>query len=121
MRRRRQFAVGGALVLVLLIWAAFFAGGSSAPPTPPPSHHAVAVAEHYPKHSPLNPDWKGNGKTVTLGFGGDVHFAGAVGANLAKDPATALGTTIPQLFSGAQLRLVNLETAVTWASTPGAT
>ncbi len=118
MRRRRQFAVGGALVLVLLIWAAFFAGGSSAPPKPPPTHQAVAVAEHFPKHSPLNPDWKGNGKTVTLGFGGDVHFAGAVGANLAKDPATALGTTIPQLFSATQLRLVNLETAVTDGTCP---
>ncbi len=115
MRRRRQFAVGGALVLVLLIYFAFFSGGSSAPPkaTPPTSHHAVVVTEHFPKHSPLNPAWTGNGKTVTLGFGGDVHFAGAVGTNLAKDPATALGTTIPQLLAGTQVRMVNLETAVT--------
>ena len=115
MRRRRQFAVGGALLLLLLIYFAFFTGGSSAPPkaTPPTDHHAVVTAEHFPKHSPLNPSWTGNGKTVTLGFGGDVHFAGAVGANLAKNPATALGTTIPQLFSGTQVRMANLETAVT--------
>jgi poly-gamma-glutamate synthesis protein (capsule biosynthesis protein) len=114
MRRRRQFALGGALVLLVLIYFAFFSGGSSPPPkTPATTHHAAAAAEHFPKHSPLNPDWTGNGKTVTLGFGGDVHFAGAVGVNLAKDPSTALGTTIPQLFSGTQLRMVNLETAVT--------
>ena len=104
MRRRRQFAVGGALLLLLLIYFAFFSGGSSAPPraTPPTTHHAVATAEHFPRHSPLNPAWTGNGHTVTLGFGGDVHFAGAVGGNLAKDPSTALGTTIPQLFAGTQ-------------------
>ncbi len=114
MRRRRQFAVGGALVLVLLVYFAFFSGGSSAPPKAPvTSHHAVATAERFPKHSPLNPDWTGNGKAVTLGFGGDVHFAGVVGSNLAKNPSTALGPTIPQLFSGTQLRMVNLETAVT--------
>ncbi len=115
MRRRRQFAVGGALVLLLLIYFAFFSGGSSAPPTatPPTSHHAVVAAENFPKHSPLNPAWTGNGKTVSLGFAGDVHFAGTVGTNLAKDPATALGPTIPQLFAGTQVRMVNLETAVT--------
>jgi len=118
MRRRRQFAVAGALVLLLLIYFAFFSGGSSTPPKTPSTHHAVVTAEHFPKHSPLNPDWTGNGKTVTLGFGGDVHFAGAVGVNLAKNPSTALGTTIPQLFSGAQLRMVNLETAVTDGTCP---
>jgi poly-gamma-glutamate synthesis protein (capsule biosynthesis protein) len=119
MRRRRQFVAGGALVLVLLIYFAFFSGGSSAPPkTPATTHHAVATAERFPKHSPLNPDWTGNGKSVTLGFGGDVHFAGAVGVGLAKNPATALGTSIPQLFTGAQLRMVNLETAVTNGTCP---
>ena len=119
MRRRRQFAVGGTLVLILLIYFAFFSGGSSPPPKPPPTtHHAVATAERFPKHSPLNPDWTGNGKSVTLGFGGDVHFAGAVGANLAQNPSTALGNTIPQLFTGTQLRMVNLETAVTDGTCP---
>ena len=119
MRRRRQFAAGGVLLLLLLIYFAFFSGGSGAPPkATPPTHHAVVTATHFPKHSPLNPDWAGNGKTVTLGFGGDVHFAGAVGANLAKNPATALGTTIPQLFSGAQVRMANLETAVTNGTCP---
>src|ERR1700722_6858090 len=120
MRRRRQFAVGGALLLLLLIYFAFFSGGSSAPPssTPTTTHHAVTTAEHFPKHSPLNPAWTGNGHTATFGFGGDVHFAGVVGTNLAKNPTTALGTTIPQLFTGAQVRMVNLETAVTNGTCP---
>ncbi len=120
MRRRRQFTVGGALLLLLLIYFAFFSGGSSAPPraTPPATHHSVTTAEHFPRHSPLNPAWTGNGHTVTLGFGGDVHFAGAVGGNLAKDPTTALGTTVPQLLAGAQVRMVNLETAVTDGTCP---
>ena len=119
MRRRRQFVVGGVIVLLLLIYFAFFSGGSSPPPkSATTTHHAVATAEHFPKHSPLNPDWKGNGKTVTLGFGGDVHFAGDVGASLAQDPSTALGTGIPQLFDGTQLKMVNVETAVTNGTCP---
>lgn len=118
MRRRRQFAVGGAFLLLVLIYFAFFSGGSGkAPPSTststPTTQHATVTAEHFPKHSPLNPDWKGSGRTVTMGFGGDVHFAGAVGVNLAKDPSTALGTTIPQLFAGSQLAMVNLESVVT--------
>ncbi len=118
MRRRRQFAVGGALlVLILVIYFAFFSGGSS-PPPPSTTHQAVTTAERFPKHSPLNPAWTGNGHTVTFGFGGDVHFAGIVGTNLAKNPTTALGTTIPQLFTGAQVRMVNLETAVTNGTCP---
>jgi poly-gamma-glutamate capsule biosynthesis protein CapA/YwtB (metallophosphatase superfamily) len=112
-RRRRQFAAGGALILLVLILLVFLSGGSgkTPPPTQPAAHPAVDQA--FPKDSPLNPDWKGSGKAVTLAFGGDVHFAGAVGNNLAQNPSTALGTTIPQLFAGAQLRMVNLETVLT--------
>ena len=121
MRRRRQFAVGGVFLLLLLIYLAFFSGGGTSKPPPaaaPSPHHATVVAQRFPKRSPLNPDWKGDGHAVTLGFGGDVHFAGVVGESLAKDPATALGTTIPQLFAGANLTMVNLETAVTDGTCP---
>jgi capsule synthesis protein PGA_cap len=119
-RRRSQFVVGGALLLVVLIYFAFISGGSgkSTPPPTPTQHRATDVSTHFPKHSPLNPDWKGSGRTVTFGFGGDVHFAGAVGVSLTKDPSTALGTTIPQLFSGTELRMVNLESAVTNGTCP---
>ena len=124
-RRRRQFAVGGTLVLLFLIWLIFFSGGGGGK-TPASSDGSssttrstvVTAAQHFPKRSPLNPDWKGNGKPVTLGFGGDVHFAGAVGERLASDPTTALGGTIPQLFANTQLSMVNLETAVTNGTCP---
>jgi poly-gamma-glutamate capsule biosynthesis protein CapA/YwtB (metallophosphatase superfamily) len=124
-RRRRQFAVGGTLVLLFLIWLIFFSGGGGGK-TPAASDGSssttrstvVTAAQHFPKRSPLNPDWKGNGKPVTLGFGGDVHFAGAVGERLASDPTTALGGTIPQLFANTQLSMVNLETAVTNGTCP---
>ena len=45
------------------------------------------------KGSRLDPDWEGDGKPVTLAFGGDVNFpAGStLGDRLAADPATALG------------------------------
>lgn len=120
-RRRRQFAVGGAILLVLLVYLAFFSGGSGKSPTPasPRPHTAAVRADaRLPRHSPLNPDWKGDGKAVTLGFGGDVHFEGTVGANLASDPSSALGTTIPQLFEGTQLPMVNLESVITDGTCP---
>src|ERR1700693_6183068 len=115
MRRRRQFAAGGAFLLLVLIYFAFISGGSGKAPPPPSTtqHSTTATADHFPQHSPLNPDWKGSGHPVTLGFGGDVHFEGTVGTNLAKDPSTALGTTIPQLFAGTQASMVNLETVIT--------
>jgi poly-gamma-glutamate synthesis protein (capsule biosynthesis protein) len=120
-RRRRQFAVGGGLILLVIIYFAFISGGSGTPTantTTTTSTHGQTAAQTFPAHSPLNPSWSGNGKTVTLGFGGDVHFEGAVGTSLAKDPATALGTTIPQLFAGAQLRMVNLETVISNGTCP---
>ena len=116
-QRRRQVTLVGALLFLLLIYVVFISGGGKKPPLPLATHHhTVAVA--FPKHSTLNPDWRGNGKAVTLGFGGDVHFAGAVGVRLTEDPSTALGTTFATLFSGTQLRMVNLETAVTDGTCP---
>jgi poly-gamma-glutamate synthesis protein (capsule biosynthesis protein) len=119
-RRRRQFATVGILLLVLLIYFAFFHGSSSTSPPSASTHrsHNTVALTSFPKHSPLNPDWKGDGKQVTFGFGGDVHFAGVVGNSLAQDPSTALGTNIPQLFRGTQLRMVNLETVVTDGTCP---
>ena len=124
-RRRTEFALGGFLFLVLIIYLAAFSGGSGTPTTTTTSstasgagHHATLASQHFPKDSPLNPAWKGDGHTVTLGFGGDVHFEGVVGEKLAQDPTTALGTTVPQLFAGTQLSMVNLETAVTDGTCP---
>jgi Bacterial capsule synthesis protein PGA_cap len=119
MRRRRQFAAGGALVLLLIIYVSFFAGGSGTAPTTTTTTHAQTIAKgHFPAHSPLSPAWTGSGHPVTLAFGGDVHFEGTVGQNLVSNPSTALGTTIPQLFSGANVSMVNLESVVTEGTCP---
>ncbi len=68
----------------------------------------------------LDPDWEGNGQPVTFAFGGDVHFpAGTtLGDRLAADPADALGPTVPALLSGADLSMVNLESALTDGTCP---
>jgi Bacterial capsule synthesis protein PGA_cap len=116
-RRRRQFATVGAVLIVFLVYLAFFSGGGPKT-TPPPKHHDASTHESFPAHSPLNPDWKGNGKPVTLAFGGDVHFEGALGQRLTADPATALGNTVSQLLAGSQLRMVNLESALTDGTCP---
>jgi poly-gamma-glutamate synthesis protein (capsule biosynthesis protein) len=75
-------------------------------------HHATA------KSGPLDPDWTGDGKPVTLAFGGDVHFpAGTtLGDRLAASPSSALGPTVPELLSGADLTMVNFESAMTTGS-----
>ncbi len=53
-------------------------------------------------------------------FGGDVHFpvGTTLGARLAADPATALGSTVPQLLAGANLSMVNFESALTDGTCP---
>ncbi len=56
------------------------------------------------------------GDAVTIAFGGDVHFEGAIGGRLAGDPETALGP-IATILGQADLAMVNLETAVTTRGT----
>lgn len=53
---------------------------------------------------------------LTLAFGGDVHFTDRT-AKLLSDPSTAFGPTAETL-KGADLAVVNLETAVTTRGTP---
>jgi poly-gamma-glutamate capsule biosynthesis protein CapA/YwtB (metallophosphatase superfamily) len=57
------------------------------------------------------------GEPVTIAFGGDVHFEGAIGSRLAADPATALGP-VANVLRRADLAVVNLETAITERGTP---
>jgi len=114
-QRRRQVTGVGVLALLLLIYVVFFSGGGKPTPPAPTKAHTIQA---FPAHSPLNPDWTGSGKPVTLAFGGDVHFEGIVGDSLQQDPATALGTTFPTLFSGAQLSMVNFESALTAGTCP---
>ncbi|HET7016479.1 MAG TPA: CapA family protein [Streptosporangiaceae bacterium] len=72
----------------------------------------------HAKHgSPLSPTWRGAGKAVTLAFGGDVHFEGAIGARLSANPNTALDS-ISRLLSGADLSMTNFESALTNGDCP---
>ena len=57
------------------------------------------------------------GEPVTIAFGGDVHFEGAVGNRLASNPATTFGP-IAGVLRRADLAVVNLETAITDRGTP---
>jgi hypothetical protein len=123
-RVRRWWGVGLLLVIGAVAAAMFLLRSSgSAVHGPSAAHHSQhhgGVPPSPPKTSPLNPDWDGDGQSVTFAFGGDVHFpAGTnLGARLAASPSAALGPTVPQLLSGANLTMVNLESALTDGSCP---
>ncbi len=93
--------------------------GATAPPRhhPPGRHPTPVVGTGDPR---LDPEWKGDGKPVTLAFGGDVNFpsGSTLGDRLAADPTTALGTGVPALLGGVDLSMVNLETALTDGTCP---
>jgi poly-gamma-glutamate capsule biosynthesis protein CapA/YwtB (metallophosphatase superfamily) len=57
------------------------------------------------------------GKPVVLAFGGDVHFESNIRAELRAGPSHVLASIAP-VFRGADLAVVNLETAVTGGGTP---
>ena len=59
------------------------------------------------------------GRPVELAFGGDVHFEGAIGAELRSTPDLLLASISPVL-RGADLAVVNLETAITTRGAPTA-
>jgi poly-gamma-glutamate synthesis protein (capsule biosynthesis protein) len=59
------------------------------------------------------------GQPVELAFGGDVHFEGTIGAELRSAPDLVLASISPVL-RGADLAVVNLETAITTRGAPTA-
>jgi poly-gamma-glutamate synthesis protein (capsule biosynthesis protein) len=73
--------------------------------TPTGSQSAVSPTTTFASATPGGPP------TITLDFGGDVHFTGRTLA-LLNDPTTALGP-ISAIFSAADLSMINLESAVT--------
>ncbi|HEX3947301.1 MAG TPA: CapA family protein [Acidimicrobiales bacterium] len=103
----------GLIVLVLLIVGIVLLTGSSG--TPPPTTPTVG---HHSKGSPADPGWRGDGKPVTLAFGGDIHFQGALETRLAADPTTALGATAPKLMTGADLSMASFDSALTDGTCP---
>ncbi len=124
--RRRlwtQFRLAvGALVVVVLVGAALVARNAI---DSSPGSTTGAARDHSGRHtklahksahkrtgSPLSAKWRGDGKAVTLAFGGDVHFEGTLGTRLADDPATALDGNIAKLLSGSDLSMTNFESAL---------
>ena len=79
------------LAAVLAVGLGLSRGGGA--PSAVGRHPSGAAHQHKarppPPANPLDPDWKGDGQTVTFAFGGDVHFpAGTIlGDRLAADPA----------------------------------
>jgi Bacterial capsule synthesis protein PGA_cap len=119
-RRNRGIVLLVLLALVAGLWLSLGRGhsGNAAPPPQPHHHHRAPLT---PRTNPrLDPDWEGDGKPVTMAFGGDVNFpsGSTLGDRLADDPATALGPGVSSLLSGVNLSMVNLETALTDGSCP---
>jgi hypothetical protein len=125
MASRRVRRNRGILLLILLavvagLWLSVGRGhtGNAAPPPQPHHRHRAPLT---PRTNPrLDPDWEGDGKPVTMAFGGDVNFpsGSTLGDRLADDPTTALGPGVPSLLSGVDLSMVNLETALTDGTCP---
>jgi poly-gamma-glutamate synthesis protein (capsule biosynthesis protein) len=98
----------------MVVAAVLLAGcDASAPATRAASPGPAASAAVSPVASSASPS---AATELTLAFGGDVHFTERTAA-LLKDPSTAFGPMAKEL-SGADLAVVNLETAVTTRGTP---
>ena len=102
------------LGLALLLGSLAAAGGlpgparaktTAGPMNPPPKMTTTSV-----------PNRLGSGKPVSIDFGGDVHFEGVLASKLAANPSTVLDPAKP-LYAGADIMMVNLETAITTRGT----
>jgi poly-gamma-glutamate synthesis protein (capsule biosynthesis protein) len=85
----------------------------------PPAASAVPLTTTERAHQQVSLSQRQSGTvagSVTLAFGGDVHFMGRT-ARLLRDPATAFGP-IASVLRAADFTAVNLETAVTSRGTP---
>jgi poly-gamma-glutamate capsule biosynthesis protein CapA/YwtB (metallophosphatase superfamily) len=122
-RLRKQFQVAvSALAVVVLAGALLIVknlvtpesgtgGAAAGSPQPSVNGHSRPAAK-VTTGSPLSPSWRGNGKPVTLAFGGDVHFEGPLAVRLADNPETALDGDIATLMSGADISMTNFESAL---------
>jgi len=113
---RRRIAIAAVGVIVLAIGTAVYT-------TSRPSHRAadkesLSTISTAPATTTTRRDpRRGNGQPVTLAFGGDMHFEGALRGKLAADPSTVLAP-IASVLSGADVAMANLETAITEGGTP---
>lgn len=115
---------GAGLLLLALALVALLARGGGRP-LGAGRREGATTHQHGQAHTNgtnprLDPDWDGDGQSVSFAFGGDVHFpAGTnLGDRLAADPSDALGPTVPELLSGVDLSMANLESALTDGTCP---
>jgi poly-gamma-glutamate capsule biosynthesis protein CapA/YwtB (metallophosphatase superfamily) len=112
-RVRRNRFVTAATVAALGILLAFTLTGGAPDASPATVQRPHLRDGANPR---LNADWDGDGRPLTLVFGGDVNFpAGSVlGSRLAEDATTALGPGAHTLLAHADLAMVNFESALTF-------
>jgi hypothetical protein len=118
---RRHVVVSLALAALLL---SACGGGDDPTPTPQATQATRAAEPTTTTARPTTtaPERAGDtreptGEPVTLAFGGDVHFEGAIESRLAAGTSTTLGP-IAGVLRRADLAMVNLETAITERGTP---
>ena len=118
----RRLAVTSVTVAALLLGACVSTrdgGGQATGTTRAAKAPATTTAERSSTTSPprAGATREPTGEPVTLAFGGDVHFEGAVESRLAANPSTTFGP-IAGVLGRADLAVVNLETAITDGGTP---
>jgi poly-gamma-glutamate synthesis protein (capsule biosynthesis protein) len=79
------------------------AGVTSAPSAPPTTAEPTTTTTRDPV--------LGSGEAVTIAFGGDVNFEGSNAARIDDDPASVFAP-VAAVLSGADLAVVNMETAI---------
>jgi hypothetical protein len=121
-RPLRRHLVASLTVAALALLSACGGAGDD-PGQAAPATQTTGVAEATTTERPTTTAQRAGGtreptgEPVTLAFGGDVHFEGAIESRLAANPATTLGP-IAGVLRRADLAVVNLETAITERGTP---
>jgi hypothetical protein len=119
---RRHLVASLTVAALALLSACGDAGDDPGQAAPATQTTGVARATTTTRRPPTTAQRAGatrepTGEPVTLAFGGDVHFEGAIESRLAANPATTLGP-IAGVLRRADLAVVNLETAITERGTP---
>ena len=112
---------GGAVLTALVLTACSQTQAAAPAPTPSPTAVptpvASATAPPTPATTPPPRSARHRTRPVTIAFGGDVHFEGAIRRHLDDDPTGVLAG-IAGTLRRADLAMVNLETAITERGTP---